>query len=246
MRIPLNDSLIEEIKSIPGAYFLWNSAALLALLPVVAHHHTAVGLAADGVGRDARLVLQGGMDHMALIGVHRLEGDVPAVLGDLAGDLLCKPLERFLALEAVVLRVDVDAHTLVLAAVDRVVRQMLNRVERFAAAADQNAEVLADEVDRVALVRRFHRVRHSIGAHVLEKSLDELLNALFRRTGLRRRVDLRLCRGSLLLGLLGLRLAVFFLPGLILSRLTRLFLPLRLFGRALFYLLLSLLFPSFL
>ena len=24
-----------------GVYFLWNSAALLALLPVVAHHHTA-------------------------------------------------------------------------------------------------------------------------------------------------------------------------------------------------------------
>ena len=178
------------------------------------------------------------MDNVALIGVHRLESDVPAVLGDLAGDLLCKPLERFLALEAVVLRVDVDAHTLVLAAVDRVVRQMLNRVERLAAAADENAEVIADEVDRVALVRRLHRMRHSIGAHVLEKSLDELLDALFRRTGLRRRVDLRLCRGSLLLGLLGLRLARLLLPGLILFRLARLLLPglfraLRLFGRGL-------------
>ena len=88
------------------------------LITAVGHDNAAVGLGASGVRRHIGIILKRGMDNVALIGVHRLEGDVPAVLGDLAGDLLCKPLERFLALEAVVLRVDVDAHALVLAAVD--------------------------------------------------------------------------------------------------------------------------------
>ena len=146
------------------------------------------------------------MNHMALIGVHRLEGDVAAVLGHLAGDLLRKPLQRFLALEAVVLRIDVDARALRSAAVDRVVRQMLNGVKRLAASADQDAEVLADEVHRVAVVRVFHRVRYGVGAHVLKKSLDELLDALFRGAGLCGRIDLGLGRRLLLLRLLRLGL----------------------------------------
>ena len=144
------------------------------------------------------------MDHMALIGVHRLERDVPAVAGDLACDLLGQTLQRLLALEAVALGVNVDAHALVLAAVDGIVGQMLDRVERLAPAADEDAEVLAHEVDQIGIIAGVDGVRHGIGAHVLEKALDEDLNALLPGTRLCGGIDLRLCRDSGLFGLLRL------------------------------------------
>ena len=150
------------------------------------------------------MILQRGMDHMALIGVHRLERDVPAVAGDLACDLLGQALQRLLALEAVALGVNVDAHALVLAAVDGIVGQMLDRVERLAPAADEDAEVLAHEVDQIGIIAGVDGVRHGIGAHVLEKALDEDLNALLPGARLCGGIDLRLCRDSGLFGLLRL------------------------------------------
>ena len=104
---------------------------------------------------------------------------------------------------------------------------MLDGVERLAAAADEDAEVVAHEVNEVRVVALFHGVRHGVGAHVLQKALDEGLDALFSRAGLRGSVDLRLCRGCGLFGLLlaglgvaalRLRAAVFaaaVLPGLL-------------------------------
>ena len=152
------------------------------------------------------------MDHMALIGVHRLKRDVAAVLDDLARDLLRQPLQRFLALAAVVLGVDVDAHALVLAAVDGVVGQMLDGVERLAAAADQDAQIFADEVDHIALIRVFHGVRHGVRAHVLKQALHKDLDRLLDRAGLRG------CVGLWLGGRSGLFFNRLFLCGLRLLR----------------------------
>ena len=79
---------------------------------------------------------------MALVGVHRLERHIAAVLDHLARDLLRQTLQTLLALFAVVLGVDLHAGALALAsAVDGIVRQLLNGVERFAAAADERAEL---------------------------------------------------------------------------------------------------------
>ena len=83
-----------------------------------------------------------------------------------------QPLERLFTLGAIVLSVDVDARALVLSAVDGVVRQVLDGVERFTAAADQNAEIGADQIDQIAVFAGLHRVRHGVGAHVLQQPLD--------------------------------------------------------------------------
>ena len=81
---------------------------------------------------------------------------------------------------------------------------MLDRVERLAPAADEDAEVLAHEVDQIGIIAGLDGVRHGIGAHVLEKALDEDLNALLPGARLCGGVDLRLCRDSGLFGLLRL------------------------------------------
>ena len=52
------------------------------------------------------MILKGGMDDMALIGIHRLERDVPAIADNLARDLDGQPLERLFTLGAIVLSVD--------------------------------------------------------------------------------------------------------------------------------------------
>ena len=150
------------------------------------------------------MILQRGMDHMALISVHRFERDVAAVARDLACNLLRKALQCLLALEAVAFGIDIDAHTLVLAAVDGIVGQMLDCVERLAAAANEDAKVFTHEINQIRLVRRLDGVRHGVGAHVLKEALDEGFNALFRGAGLCGRVDLRFCRDSGLFGLLRL------------------------------------------
>ena len=67
-------------------------------------------------------------------------------------------------------------------------------VERFTAAADQNAEIGADQIDQIAVFAGLHRVRHGVGAHVLQQPLDELLDLFFHRTWLRRGILLRLHR----------------------------------------------------
>ena len=47
--------------------------------------HTAVGFGAGGMGGDVLHVLQGGVDHMALVGVHGLQGGAAAGLQHLLG-----------------------------------------------------------------------------------------------------------------------------------------------------------------
>ena len=122
------------------------------LAAAVGHDDAAVRLGAGGERGHVGMILKGGMDDMALIGIHRLERDVPAIADNLARDLDGQPLERLFTLGAIVLSVDVDARALVLPAVDGVVRQVLDGVERFTAAADQNAEIGADQIDQIPII----------------------------------------------------------------------------------------------
>ena len=65
---------------------------ILLLCAVIRHNDAAVRLGADGERRDKRRILQRGVDDMALVGVHRLERDVAAVLCHFARNLLRQTL----------------------------------------------------------------------------------------------------------------------------------------------------------
>ena len=94
---------------------------LHALVAAVGHDNAASRLGAGGEGGDIGIILQGCVDHVALIGVHGLQRDVSAGLDHLAGDLCGQPLQGFLPLFAVIFRIHVDADPLVLAVVHGVV-----------------------------------------------------------------------------------------------------------------------------
>ena len=87
------------------------------------------------------VLLEGGMDYMALIGVHGLQGYVFPVTHHFASYLQGQILQTLLALFPVVLRVYVDTHTLVTAPVHRVVGELLDGVQRLAPAADELAQL---------------------------------------------------------------------------------------------------------
>ena len=78
------------------------------------------------MGGDVVHVLQGGVDHMTLVGVHRLQGGTAAGLQHLLGLLAGIAAEAVLPLFPVALRVHIDADMAFHAAVYRVVGQMLN------------------------------------------------------------------------------------------------------------------------
>ena len=77
------------------------------LAPGEGHHRAAVGLGSRGIGDDVGIVLEGLVDHMALIGVHGLQGDIPAIFDHFGGNFIGQALEGFLPLGPVVLRVNV-------------------------------------------------------------------------------------------------------------------------------------------
>ena len=82
-----------------GAFFTqkppYQLAALrvgLCILFVVRNNDAAVRFGTRGERGHVGMILQSGMNDMALIGVHRFERDVSAVFYDLACDLVCKML----------------------------------------------------------------------------------------------------------------------------------------------------------
>jgi len=86
------------------------------------------------------------MDYAALVGVHRLESDLSALLDDLRGSSLCKGLQSFAALVAVAVAVDGDAAVGFLGAVACEDSQILETVKSLAASADNYAELIAGDV----------------------------------------------------------------------------------------------------
>ena len=175
----LSLGISKGVFSLEREYPFWLAAASRAASPlratrgslcfcaVVRNDNSSVRLGADGERCHTRRILERSVDDVALVGVHGLEGDIAAVLRHLAGDLFRQALEALLALFAVIFCVDLHAGTVLLAAaVDAVVRQLLDGVERFAAAADQRAELFTFEEDLVAALLTLVDLDLSGGVHV--------------------------------------------------------------------------------
>ena len=131
-------------------------------------------------------------------------------LQHLLGLLLGVTAERILPLLPVALGIHIDADMALNATVDGVVSQMLESIQGVATAADQVTQILAGEFYHIGIVLFLPGVGNSGGAHMLQQTLQELLNLLFHRSGSSRGVLLGSNRG-----LLHLRLALlgFFLLG---------------------------------
>ena len=116
--------------------------------------------------------------------------------------------QGFLPLGPVVLGIHIDPDMAFHIPVHSVVAQMLDRVQRVAAAADQVAQIFAFQLHMVSIVLTLGSMRNSLRAHVLQQALQELLDLLLHRAGLGRSVDLGLLGslGGLDLGLTGLLL----------------------------------------
>ena len=145
--------------------------------------HTAVRLSANGVGGDAVGILQGCVDHMALVGIHRLQGGAAVCLQYLLCLLLCVAAQGFLTLFAVGLSIHIDADVTLDTPVYGVVCQMLDGIQSVATAADQVTQILANQLYQIGVVLTLDGVGNSLGAHVLQQTLDELLDLLFHIHG---------------------------------------------------------------
>ena len=128
---------------------------------------------------------------MALVGIHRLKRHAALVLDGLCGHLLRQTHERLLTLGAVALGIDTDVHMLITAAIDGVIGQVLDRVERLAAAADDRAHVAAGQVHVHAAVFTRGDLDLRLDAHVLEQAADERADARIALRLIHRR-----CRGG--------------------------------------------------
>ena len=93
--------------------------------------------------------------------------------------------KRLLSLGAVALGVDTDVHVLIAAAVDGIIGQVLDRVERLAAAANDRAHVAAGQVHVHAAIFTRGDLDLRLDAHVLEQAADKCADA---------RIALRLVR----------------------------------------------------
>ena len=82
----------------------------LLLFPVVGNDDPAAGLHTGGVGSDAGDILQSGVDHMTLIGIHGLQSDAVAVLDHLGGHLVGQMLQALFTAVTVVLGIQLDAN----------------------------------------------------------------------------------------------------------------------------------------
>ena len=104
------------------------------------------------MGRHSGVALKLGVDDPPLVGVHRLEEHVLFVLDRSPRHLAGEDPERFLALCAVVLDVDLDLDGLFTAldpcaSLTRQIHEELDRVERLAVVADEDALVVAHDLD---------------------------------------------------------------------------------------------------
>ena len=133
---------------------------------------------------------------MTFVGIHRLQREIAAILDSLCSHLVGKLLEGFLTLAAIVACINADTQTLFTVAVDGIAGQILDRVECVSAAADQKSDILADELCTVAFLIDPIGMRHGVRAHMLQKTLQELLDALFHAARCRLRIGLRRCGSS--------------------------------------------------
>ena len=148
----------------------------------------AVGLHAGGVGGDVVHILQGSVDHMALVSVHGLQSGAAAGLQNLLCLLAGIAAEAVLPLLPVALSIHIDADVTLYIPGDGVVGQMLNGIQSIATTADQVTQIVANQVDLVGVALCLPAVGNSLGVHMLQKTLDEDFNLFFGGTGLGRSV----------------------------------------------------------
>ena len=139
---------------------------------------------------------------MALIGVHGLQRHAAAVLLHLTCHLGSQALKAGLTAGTVILGIHMDADTLLVAGVDSVVGQLLNGIQRLAAAADKLTEVLALENDLIAALLLLVDLHSGLAVKVLHKTGEEGGNALSVAVAAHRQVDGGHFHLLLLLGLL--------------------------------------------
>ena len=144
----------------------------LLLFPVVGHDDAAVGIGTGGISGNTGGVLQSGVDHMALIGVHGLQSHAAAVLDHLAGNLAGQMLQALLTLFTVALGIQLDAGAAA-GAVDRVAGELLDCIQSFTAAADDSTDLIAFQNDLIAALLRQVHLDLSLGVHLLEQTGQE-------------------------------------------------------------------------
>ena len=97
-------------------------------------------------------------------------------------------------------RLPYDADVTFHATVDGIVAQVLQRIQSIAAAADEVTQVFAGQLNHVGIILGLPGVRHSLGIHMLQQSLQENFDLLFHAAGLGRCVDLIFLGCGFLLG----------------------------------------------
>lgn len=113
----------------------------LLFLPLKGNNDAAVGVNTGRVGGDAGNLLQRGVNHMAFIGVHRLQRDAAAVLDYLSSHLVCKALQALLPLGTVIFRIQLDTDPAA-GTVDGITGELLDGIQRLTPAADDGTEAL--------------------------------------------------------------------------------------------------------
>src|SRR6478609_6586590 len=144
-------------------------------------------LVALGVRLDVAAVAQVLVDELALRSAHGVERHRPTEAQGLVGGVVGLAAQRLGPTLAVPLGVDLDKPALTRGAGDHAHREVLDRVDRLAVAADEEAEILAGELaaDQFAVV-----VDRDLGVEA--ERVDELLEQLVegfrgRRDGHQRR-----------------------------------------------------------
>ena len=127
--------------------------AVVAVVLLHGDDDVAEGFFAFAVGGDVAVALECGVDHAALVGVHCLEGLRSSGSLDLGSYVLGEVFERLLAALAVVLGVSLDVDVSVEALVHDERDEILERIQRLAALADEDAHVVAFDFDREDVVR---------------------------------------------------------------------------------------------
>ena len=136
---------------------------------------------------------------MALIGVHGLQSGAAACLQHLLCLLPGVAAQALLPLLPVALSIHIDADMTLHIPVDGVVCQMLNGIQGIAPAADEVAQIVTHQIHLVGVGGILPAVGNSLGVHVLQQTLQKLLNLLLGGAGRCRLIGLG-C-GRLLLGL---------------------------------------------
>ena len=141
------------------------------MLPYVFNDHPAVGVCAGGVSGDVVHFLQRCVDDVALIGIHRLQRGPAALFQHLLGLLSGVAAERLFPLDPVILCIYADADPAIANAVDRLIGQVLDGVQSFTTAANEHAQILANELHLIDFRFILPGVGVSSGAHALQKAL---------------------------------------------------------------------------